>query len=481
MIRTPDRAASALLDVVAIERMAPGMVRVVTWSDAYTVDVFHERCECPDMKHHLDGDGRCKHVHAARLVSEQTDLPAVWDVSDDLSPEPDRLAAEPLPDFEDYEVVADGGQDRVPLRKDDRSDSTKDYWHNGAGDAPYHRDDDPCDDAPENGYIMCDADDIHNLSKIELCGNCKWPEWLVDSAGGVVVTDGGQVQHGGNRPAGHDQFTVWDPDRENAHHFDKRGPAEDKMEMAADLDIEAELFPPGESPEALYHEDGDPDTDAEPTHHDETSDEPTEPCAICGDDVAIPDATTGPEGEPVHPGCDTDDETPDAEVVDHSPDAEPAPEPEPAPDANHEPEVLSPDEVEQYAADLDERDVGQDPLKWMPGEFVDTIDGTEAINRKGFEVLRFFYGVDLSMSMEVDPVDNDMTHCRYKCVAYMPDEDPDDENSGLEAWGTSHVDRGDDPWLLVEMAATRARKRALSIATGAGAVAVEELRNEVSE
>jgi hypothetical protein len=137
--------------------------------------------------------------------------------------------------------------------------------------------------------------------------------------------------------------------------------------------------------------------------------------------------------------------------------------------------------VEQYAADLDERDVGQDPLKWMPGEFVDTIDGTEAINRKGFEVLRFFYGVDLSMSMEVDPVDNDMTHCRYKCVAYMPDEDPDDENSGLEAWGTSHVDRGDDPWLLVEMAATRARKRALSIATGAGAVAVEELRNEVSE
>lgn len=166
----------------------------------------------------------------------------------------------------------------------------------------------------------------------------------------------------------------------------------------------------------------------------------------------------------------------DAEVVEHVPgageDHEPEPDPEPAPDANHEPEVLSPDEVEQYAADLDDRDVGQDPLQWMPGEFVDTIDGTEAINRKGFEVLRFFYGVDLDMEMEVDPNENDMTHCRYKCVATM-------DGQSVEAWGTSHVDRGDDPWLLVEMAATRARKRALSIATGAGAVAVEELKNEV--
>ena len=156
----------------------------------------------------------------------------------------------------------------------------------------------------------------------------------------------------------------------------------------------------------------------------------------------------------------TDAEPAEAEVV------------EPAPDTNHEPEALSAEEIEAYAGDLDEREVGQDPLKWMPGEFVDVIDGSEAINRKGFEVLRFFYGVELDMEMEVDPEDNDMTHCRYKCVATM-------DGSEVEAWGTSHVDRGDDPWLLVEMAATRARKRAISIATGAGAIAVEELRNEV--
>jgi len=42
----------------------------------------------------------------------------------------------------------------------------------------------------------------------------------------------------------------------------------------------------------------------------------------------------------------------------------------------------------------------------------------------------------------------------------------------------SDDDCGDDHYLLLEMAGTRARKRALSVATGAGAVAVEELTNE---
>jgi len=48
----------------------------------------------------------------------------------------------------------------------------------------------------------------------------------------------------------------------------------------------------------------------------------------------------------------------------------------------------------------------------------------------------------------------------------------------VEAFGSAHVDRGDDHFLLLEMADTRARKRALSIITGAGAVAVDELQNE---
>lgn len=50
-----------------------------------------------------------------------------------------------------------------------------------------------------------------------------------------------------------------------------------------------------------------------------------------------------------------------------------------------------------------------------------------------------------------------------------------------EAYGSAHVDRGDDHELLLELADTRARKRALSIATGVGAVAVAELRAEAQE
>lgn len=229
-----------------------------------------------------------------------------------------------------------------------------------------------------------------------------------------------------------DEWVVWDLTNDNQRTADSRSDAEDMIDTLEDLadedeTIDTETFPPGEgvpqvTAEAYQRDDFDTETD------------------------------------------DTDAQP--AEVVDEA---------DPAPDTDHAPEALSPEEIERHAADLDDRDVGQDPLKWMPGEFVDTIDGSQAINRKGFEVLRFFYGIDLEMDMEIDPEDNDMTHCRFTCVA------TDRDGNEIEAWGTSHVDRGDDPWLLVEMAATRARKRAISIATGAGAVAVAELKNEPGE
>jgi hypothetical protein len=109
----------------------------------------------------------------------------------------------------------------------------------------------------------------------------------------------------------------------------------------------------------------------------------------------------------------------------------------------------------------------------MPGEFVDTIDGTEAINRKGYEVLAHFYDVEVSADLQVAPEETDHEYCRVKATATT------DDGRAVEAYGSAHVERGDDPWLLLEMAGTRARKRALSIATGAGAVAVEELKHEV--
>lgn len=166
----------------------------------------------------------------------------------------------------------------------------------------------------------------------------------------------------------------------------------------------------------------------------------------------------GMDVELVPPG--SEDADPEPEVVEDE--SEPV-DPEPGP---------TPDTAEQ-AAGLPERSIAEDPMTWVPGEFVDEIDGSQAINRKGFEVLAHFYGIDVYADLEVPPEETDHTYCRVKAKAVTA------EGRECEAYGSAHVDRGDDAELLLEMADTRARKRALSIATGVGAVAVAELKNEV--
>jgi hypothetical protein len=130
-----------------------------------------------------------------------------------------------------------------------------------------------------------------------------------------------------------------------------------------------------------------------------------------------------------------------------------------------------PARIDPDAVDLEERSLGEDPMEWLPDAFVDVIDGTPAINRKGFEVLAHFYDVDVETEVQVGPADTDHEYCQVKATATMPN------GRRCEALASAHVDRGDDPHLLLEMADTRARKRAISIATGVGIVAVEELRN----
>jgi hypothetical protein len=218
-------------------------------------------------------------------------------------------------------------------------------------------------------------------------------------------------------------WTVHDADRNNAHHFESRSDADEKVDEAEDLGIDVDLYPPGELPDGVDTQEAEQETTEEPTS--ETSSETYE------------------DADPV-----------DAEIIDHTTD------PKQSHDAEYE---------------LEERSVGEDPLNWVPGEFVDTIDGSEAINRKGFEVLSHFYDIDVESTVVVPPEDTDHEYCRVTAVAETP------EGRRCEAHGSAHVDRGDDHYLLLEMADTRARKRALSIATGVGAVAVEELRNEVGD
>lgn len=313
-----DRAARSLTDVVAVDRVAPGLVTAVTWSGTYLVDARAGTCTCEDFRF-SDAD-RCKHQYAALLATSEH--PSPWDVDC---------------------TVTDGGSPQI-------------------------------------------------------------------------VADGGTV-----KTEGLDHWTVHDRERDKLHNFDSRAKAEEKLEMAADLDMDAKLFLPGELPDGYSA--AEPDGGEEPE----------------------------PEPEPAEPAEAGPGETVDAEVVEH------------VPDAAHEPEY----------EDLPDRSVAEDPLDWVPQDFIDVIDGSPAINRRGFEVLSHFYNIEVRSEVQVPPEETDFEFCRVKATAVT------DDGRECEAFGSAHVDRGDDSPLLLEMADTRARKRALSIATGVGAVAVEELRNEV--
>ena len=161
-----------------------------------------------------------------------------------------------------------------------------------------------------------------------------------------------------------------------------------------------------------------------------------------------------------------------AEVVDH---------PDPSPEEmENDPDIItSVDDLEQEDSDgydlPDKPSVDEDPLTWMPEDFTDTIDGTVAINRKGYEVMAHHYGIGTPDSeCIVGPEETDYKFCRVKATAETED------GTVYTAHGSAHVDRGDDSYLLLEMADTRARKRVIAQATGVGMVAVSELQNEVT-
>ncbi len=141
---------------------------------------------------------------------------------------------------------------------------------------------------------------------------------------------------------------------------------------------------------------------------------------------------------------------------------EPDPDPEPAPD----PEPVPADD---YTDQLpDDPPVDTDPLAWIPDEFTDRIDGTVAINRKGFEVLAHYYDI----SVETDLVTRDNGTVIHKAEAVTPD------GQRYTAYGEAHADV-DDQHQLIRLSDTRAFKRSVSRATGIGMVAVEELKHEL--
>lgn len=123
----------------------------------------------------------------------------------------------------------------------------------------------------------------------------------------------------------------------------------------------------------------------------------------------------------------------------------------------------------------DEPRIDEDPLNYLPGHFVDSIQGTPAINRKGYAVLAAHYGIGVKAEPVVRASDTEFEYAEFTAIATTED--------GVEysGFGSAHVDRddGDDKYLLNELAETRACKRALALATGVGVVSAEEMMNSL--
>ena len=76
-----DSRAETIDDILAVERHAPGMVRVVTLGRCYVVDARDGGCLCPDKQYH--NPDMCKHEWAALLATDDS-LPTPFFVADDL-------------------------------------------------------------------------------------------------------------------------------------------------------------------------------------------------------------------------------------------------------------------------------------------------------------------------------------------------------------------------------------------------------------
>jgi hypothetical protein len=126
-------------------------------------------------------------------------------------------------------------------------------------------------------------------------------------------------------------------------------------------------------------------------------------------------------------------------------------------------------------AAVDNKDLAEDPLSVMPSHFVDTIQGVPTINRKGYAVLAEHFGISVTAEPVTLPGETDFEYAEFKALATTHDGQ---EYSGF---GSAHVDRmdGDDPYLLAELAETRAMKRATAWATGVGMTAFSEMSNSL--
>jgi len=166
---------------------------------------------------------------------------------------------------------------------------------------------------------------------------------------------------------------------------------------------------------------------------------------------------------------DNSDGDVDAEVIDHTTDGGQVTAQKP------EPEPPTPQEVDDAVAAVDKlgESLESDPLNILPGHMKDSIQGTPAINKRGYAMIAERYGIEATATIECYPWDNDENRCVAKAVATT------DDGKEYTGWATACKGDGDMPAQIIELAETRALKRSVSWASGVGVVSYVELSDQL--
>lgn len=133
-------------------------------------------------------------------------------------------------------------------------------------------------------------------------------------------------------------------------------------------------------------------------------------------------------------------------------------------------------EATQTASEVPENpSVADDPVDWMPSHFIDHIQGVPTVNRKGYAVIASQYNVSVEAEPKVRASETNFEYAEFAATAITED------GQRYTGFGSAHINRqdGDDPYLLNELAETRAMKRAVAWATGVGMTAASEMQNEL--
>ncbi|AFH21581.1 hypothetical protein OSG_eHP4_00195 [environmental Halophage eHP-4] len=132
------------------------------------------------------------------------------------------------------------------------------------------------------------------------------------------------------------------------------------------------------------------------------------------------------------------------------------------------------DEPETTEIINDPDKLSEDPIGWLESinnSFVNTIKGTPAISKQGFRFIQAQFGI--TTEAEVVQWIDDPTGCIVWAKAELPD------GQSAEAHGEGYLSETKvDDNEFVRYADTRAKNRAISDLTSAGALAVSELSGE---